>query len=85
MDALFTELAEIRAESPGSEVAQKAIAKMYCHFNENFGYQYTLEAFAGVGQLYVSDPRFTENIDRYGEGLSLFLAEAMSIYAANEA
>lgn len=85
MDDLFVELAQILSEAPDSEVAQKAMDKMYRHFNQNFGFQYTLEAFAGVGQLYVNDPRFTENIDRYGEGLSSFLAEAMSIYAANEA
>lgn len=85
MDELFAELAEIRTEAPDSEVAQKAMDRMYRHFNLNFGYQYTLEAFAGVGQLYVSDPRFTENIDKYGEGLSEFLAEAMHIYATNQA
>ena len=66
-------------------VAPKAIDKMYHHFNQNFGYHYTPEAFAGVGQLYVSDPRFTENVDQYGEGLSQFLAEAMRIYAESQA
>lgn len=54
---------------------------MYRHFNQNFGYNYSLEAFAGIGQLYVYDSRFTANIDQYGEGLSKFLAEAMGIYA----
>lgn len=81
MDDLFIELASIRTEAPDSEKAQKAIDKMYRHFNQNFGYHYTLEAFAGLGQMYVCDSRFTENIDQYGEGLSLFLSEAMLIYA----
>lgn len=85
MDALFMELATIRTEDPDSDVAQKAIDKMYHHFNRNFGYHYTPEAFAGVGQLYVSDPRFTENVDQYGEGLSRFLAEAMRIYWESQA
>ena len=35
----------------------------------------------GLGQMYVDDPRFTENIDQYGEGLSAFLAQAMKHYA----
>ena len=81
MDALFSELASIRTQAPGSEPTQKAMEKMYRHFNENLGYHYTPRAFAGVGQLYVTDPRFTENVDRYGEGLSRFLAEAMRIFA----
>jgi len=85
MDDLFIELAKLRKENPASEASQAAIDKMYRHFNQNFGYQYTLEAFAGVGQMYVSDSRFTENIDKYGEGLSAFLAEAMSIYTKSKA
>ena len=66
------------------DIAQKAIALMFKHFNQNFGHSYTTEAFAGVGQLYVSDERFTQNIDRYGQGLSTFLAEAMSIFAQRQ-
>lgn len=84
MDDLFTELSTIRTENPNSDTAQKAMEKMYQHFNKNFGYQYTLEAFAGVGQLYITDKRFTENIDKYGEGLSEFLAEAMKIYVESQ-
>ncbi len=84
MDQLFTELAAIRQENPASETAQKAMAGMYQHFNKNFGYQYTLEAFAGVGQMYITDTRFTENVDKYGAGLSQFLAAAMKIYADNQ-
>lgn len=81
MHALFTELAALRGEAPESAVAQAAMEKMYRTFNQNFA-SYTPQAFAGLGQLYVSDERFTKNIDRYGEGLSQFLARAMAIYAA---
>ena len=83
MDDLFKSLASLRLEQPGSPAAQEAMAGMYAHFNKNFGYHYTPEAFAGVGQLYVTDERFTKNIDKYGEGLSAFLAEAMRIWAEN--
>lgn len=81
MDDLFTDLAKIRHEAPESATAQAAMAKMYNHFNTNFGCRYSLEAFAGVGQMYVTDERFTVNVDKYGDGLSKFLAEAMKIYA----
>lgn len=81
MDDLFTELAAIRSEAPDSEASQQAMEHMYQYFNGNFGYQYSPEAFANLGQMYVSDSRFTEAIDRYGEGLASFLAEAMRIYA----
>lgn len=81
LDGLFTGLAEIRGEAPGSDIAQQAIARMYEHFNKNFGYHYSLEAFAALGQMYVDDIRFTKNIDKYGEGLSQFLADAMKLFA----
>lgn len=84
MDALFTDLAKIRMEAPDSATAQAAMAKMYSHFNTNFGFRYSLEAFAGVGQMYVTDERFTENVDKYGVGLSKFLSEAMKIYAESQ-
>ncbi len=84
MDALFTDLAKIRKEAPDSATAQAAMAKMYSHFNSNFGFRYSLEAFAGVGQMYVTDERFTENVDKYGDGLSKFLSEAMKIYAESQ-
>lgn len=84
MDALFTDLAKIRKEAPDSATAQAAMAKMYSHFNANFGFRYSLEAFAGVGQMYVTDERFTENVDKYGDGLAKFLSETMKIYAESQ-
>lgn len=81
---LFRELASIRNEPPASEIAQKAMDKMFRYFNNSFGVTYSLEAFAGIGRMYVEDTRFTTNIDKFGEGLSEFLAEAMTIYADNK-
>lgn len=85
LNELFTELAAIRNENTDSIITQKAMEKMYQYFNKSFGYEYTPQAFAGVGQLYITDARFTENIEQYGKGLSRFLAEAMKIYAERSA
>ncbi len=81
MNGLFRELAALRKEAPDSPAAQEAMHKLYLFLNANFGHQYSFEAFAGLGQLYVADERFTKNIDQFGEGLSAFLAKAMSAYA----
>lgn len=83
MNILFAELAELRHEAPESERVQAAMDKMYRFFNENFGYQYSLEAFAGIGRMYVEDERFTKNIDQFGAGLAEFLSKAMGVYAKN--
>jgi hypothetical protein len=84
MEELFRELGKIRLEEPDSPLAQEAMDKMYQFFNKNFGYHYSLEAFAGLGQLYVKDERFLKNIDQYGEGLSVFLSKAMKIYSEKQ-
>ncbi|MBN2219470.1 MAG: MerR family transcriptional regulator [Kosmotogaceae bacterium] len=81
LDKLFRELAEIRDEDPDSDLAQEAIDKMYKVFNESFGHYYSLESFAALGNMYVMDDRFKENIDKYGEGLAEFLSKAMQDYA----
>lgn len=35
----------------------------------------------GLGEMYVSDPRFTANYDRHGEGTAAFVRDAMKVYA----
>ncbi len=39
------------------------------------------EAYAGLGRMYVEDPRFTATIDGYGAGLAAYLRDAMAVYA----
>lgn len=78
---IYRKLANLRLGSPDSEEAQNAIHEWYEFLNKNFGYHYTLEAFQGLGQMYIDDERFTKNIDQYGEGLALFMRDAMTVYA----
>ncbi|MCO1653487.1 MerR family transcriptional regulator [Pseudonocardia humida] len=39
------------------------------------------EAYIGLGRLYVDDERFTANIDKAGAGLSVYLRDAIAVYA----
>ena len=41
----------------------------------------TKDAYIGLGQMYVSDERFTQNYDKYAPGCAAFMAQAMDIYA----
>ena len=34
--------------------------------------------------MYVDDERFTKNIDKFGEGLALFMRDAMAAFAAKK-
>lgn len=41
----------------------------------------TKSHFAGLGQMYVDDPRFGANYDKHGEGTAEFVRDAMKVYA----
>lgn len=76
---IYRELAKLRHGSPDSIEAQAAI-KRWFDFLNTIG-NYSLVAFAGLGQMYVADERFAKNIDQFGEGLAAFMCEAMMIFA----
>ena len=79
MNDIYEQLARVRHLEPTSEEVQAAIHEWYVLLNE-IG-TYSLDAFAGLGQMYVADERFTKNIDQFGEGLAAFMCTAMGVYA----
>ncbi|RJO77304.1 MerR family transcriptional regulator [Nocardia panacis] len=40
-----------------------------------------LQAFTGLGEMYVADPRFAANYDKHGPGTAEFVRDAMRAYA----
>lgn len=81
MNRIYFKLAELRHLSPESDEAQEAIGEWFAFLNK-MG-DYSLEMFEGLGQMYVTDERFTKNIDQFGEGLAAFMCNAMAAYAEN--
>lgn len=79
MNAIYFKLADLRHLSPESEEAQAAIKLWWEYLNRMGSYSY--EAFKNLGQMYVDDERFTKNIDKFGEGLALFMRDAMAVFA----
>lgn len=79
MNRIYFKLAEIRHLDPFSDEAQAGIEEWFVLLNK-MG-DYSLEAFAGLGQMYVEDERFTKNIDKFGEGLARWMCGAMGSYA----
>ncbi|ASN03531.1 MerR family transcriptional regulator [Virgibacillus necropolis] len=80
-DVIYKRLATLRHQQPESNAAQEGIDEWYIYLNK-VGV-YSLDAFKGLGQMYVDDDRFTKNIDKYGDGLAVFMRDAMAIYADN--
>lgn len=79
MNGIYIKLAGLRHLPPESPQAQAGIEQWFTFLNK-IG-TYSLEAFASLGQMYVDDERFRKNIDQFGEGLAVFMRDAMEMYA----
>ena len=81
MDAIFAEFAaSLQADAdPSSAEAQSLVKKLQNHITENY-YTCTPQILAGLGQMYVLDDRFRNNIDKHAEGTAQFVCDAICIY-----
>ena len=79
--AIFTEFAECKkcGESADGDMAQQLVKKLQDYITANF-YHCTNEILAGLGQMYICDERFKNNIDQCGEGTAEFVSEAIKIF-----
>lgn len=68
-----------RSLDPGSPEAQALVKQWQDFITANF-YACTKPILSCLGEMYISDERFTRNIDRHGEGTALFMAAAIEIY-----
>ncbi|WP_028925091.1 MerR family transcriptional regulator [Pseudonocardia acaciae] len=74
--------AHAAGRSPDGDEAQEITQRQYEWITDGWrGTRPTAEQFAGLGQLYVDDPRFTANYDRHGDGTAAFVRDAMKAYA----
>lgn len=74
--ARFVALMDAGTE-PDSDAAREVVDAHRRHITGRF-YDCTPEIHAGLGQMYVADHRFRENIDRAGEGLAAYMSEAIA-------
>ena len=65
--------------SPDSTDAQAIVEKLKSYITENF-YTCTNEILASLGQMYVADERFKNNIDKYSVGTAEFVSKAIEYY-----
>ena len=83
--AIFDEFAACKSNgfAANSPEVQSLVVKLQEYITQNY-YTCTNEILAGLGQMYVADERFKENIDKYGEGSAEFAAEGIRIYVENK-
>ena len=79
--AVFTKFAECKksGNTVDSEDAQMLVKELQDYITDNY-YTCTNQILKGLGQMYVADERFKENIDKNGEGTAEFVRDAIEIY-----
>ena len=80
MMAIFAEIGQVLQLDPASPEVQALVGKLQQFITDNY-YTCTEQILQGLGQMYVADERFQENIDRAGgAGTAEFVAKAIEIY-----
>ena len=65
--------------APDSSEAQSLVEQLQAYITVNY-YTCTKQILAGLGQMYVADERFRNNIDQNGDGTAAFVGEAIEIF-----
>jgi DNA-binding transcriptional MerR regulator len=74
-------LALMAAGVPADSSEAMEIAERHRNHITKWFYECTSEIHVGLGQMYVADSRFTERIDRAGEGLAAYMSAAIEANA----
>ena len=85
INAIFDGFAKLNARgvTPDHEKPRLLVRKLQM-FIDTHMYRCTDEILAGLGELYVSDERFTKNIDKHGEGTAAYIADCINSYCADK-
>lgn len=78
---VFAKFAECmqNGNTADSYEAQALVIELQAYITENY-YTCTNEILAGLGQMYVADERFKNNIDKHAVGTADFVHEAIEKY-----
>ena len=81
MDDIFREFAVCmkNGNDSNAEESQSLVKKLQNHIRENY-YTCTKEILFGLGQMYVADERFKNNIDKHADGTAAYVSEAIAHY-----
>lgn len=73
---IYNKFLNAMADGPESPAASKAAKEWQSHISRYY-YDCTDDIFIGLADMYVTDERFTMNINKHGDGLARFMCDAM--------
>lgn len=81
MDQIMSDFAACMRDgnAPDSAEAQQLVKKLQNYITENY-YHCSSEILTNLGQMYVADKRFKDNIDKHGDGTAAFISDAINAY-----
>lgn len=82
IQGIFKKFAENMGKKIDSKEVQNLVSEWQNCITENF-YCCSNEILRCLGKMYVSDQRFTDNINKYKDGLALFINNAIEYYCDN--
>ncbi|MFC0522146.1 MerR family transcriptional regulator [Pontibacillus salicampi] len=80
---IYVSIAKRMDYGPDDAEVQKHVAR-WRNVITTYFYDCTLEIFRGLADLYVTDERFTNNINTIKTGLAPFLSKAMIVYCSQQ-
>lgn len=72
-----------RGAAAVSAEAQALVLRLQSYITEHY-YNCSNQILAGLGQMYIADERFRQNIDRQGAGTAAFICAAIEAYAGKQ-
>ncbi|MCI8307238.1 MAG: hypothetical protein HFH14_04230 [Lachnospiraceae bacterium] len=82
--AVFSELGTLKHLTPDSDEVQKKILALQKFITDNY-YVCTNEILSELGEMYICDERFTNNIDKAGgDGTAAFVNQAIAVYCSKK-
>lgn len=81
---MFSELGTLKHLNPDADEVQNKIAGLQQFITDNY-YVCTNEILSGLGEMYVCDERFRNNIDKAGgDGTADFIRQAIVVYCSKK-
>ena len=79
---IFSELGKLKHLTPNADEVQNGIAAIQKFITDNY-YECTNKVLSGLGEMYVGDERFRNNIDKAGgDGTADFVKQAIVVYCS---
>lgn len=78
-DEILKKFADLVGTEPESKEVQTLVGEWKDYITETY-YDCTNEILAGLGQMYVADQRFSNNMDQFKEGTTELISRAIEVY-----